>query len=44
MFTKEIDVDRLKLAKNLGRNIDGFKQHNSLTDTKILKMRWDHLI
>ncbi|EQB4341435.1 TPA: hypothetical protein ACXDAZ_002677 [Clostridium botulinum] len=39
----DIDVDRLQLAKDLGINIEGFKQHNALTDTKILKMCWDKL-
>lgn len=46
LFTKgiDIDVDRIKLAKDLGINIDGFKQHNALTDTRILKMCWEKLV
>ncbi len=46
LFTKgiDIDIDRLELAKDLGVNIEGFKQHNALTDTKILKACWDKLI
>ncbi|MCY6957882.1 3'-5' exonuclease family protein [Clostridium brassicae] len=45
LFTKgiDIDVDRIELAKNLGISIEGFKQHNALTDTKILKATWDKL-
>lgn len=45
LFAKgiDIDVDRLELAKDLGINIEGFKQHNALTDTKILKVCWDKL-
>lgn len=45
LFTKgiDIDVDRLQLAKGLGINIEGFKQHNALTDARILKMCWDKL-
>lgn len=46
LYTKniDIDVDRIQLAKNLNINVEGFKQHNSLTDTKILKMCWDKLM
>lgn len=45
LFTKgiDIDIDRIQLAKYLGVNVDGFKQHNALTDTRILKMCWDKI-
>jgi len=45
LFTKgiDIDIDRMELAKELGVNIQGFKQHNALTDTKILKECWNKL-
>lgn len=39
----DIDIDRMQLAKDLDVNVEGFKQHNALTDTKILKMCWDKL-
>lgn len=45
LFSKgiDIDIDRIQLAKDLGIDIAGFKQHNALTDARILKYTWDKM-
>lgn len=40
----DIDINRMYLAKEYDIDTTGYKQHNALADTKVLKMLWDKLV
>lgn len=40
----DIDINRMYLAKEYGIDTNGYKQHNALADTRVLKMLWDKLV
>lgn len=40
----DIDINRMYSAKEYDIDTTGYKQHNALADTKVLKMLWDKLV
>lgn len=38
------DVDRMELAKSLGINVSGYKQHHALDDARVLKLMYEKLV